>query len=215
LVLDINMLQCIDWPENDFASFGPGSKEGLKHIFCDPLGARIGDAIKYLHQTQYKVWKHLGITAIPSLDRRGHEQGLSLPDIEHSLCEFAKYMRLKELSGKATVRSGSQFKANSSPLSYCLPSKWRVPEVGGVKRGADIAAEEVSSEPGDSDDPNVYEVSHIVAQRYSRRSRKKRRKVVQYRVRWVGYESEDDTWLDEDQFENAKDVLANWKSQSS
>jgi hypothetical protein len=55
-----------------------------------------------------------------------------------------------------------------------------------------------------------YEVAFIVAERQLRG----RRKVMEYRVRWVGYREQDDTWLTEKALSNAMDALGEWKRRS-
>jgi hypothetical protein len=208
------MINGIDWPENEFAAFGPGSKQGLNHIFCDGVSSsQISGAMEYLYSTQLEHWNDIGITTLPSRGDGRTPPGVSLPDIEHSLCEFAKYLRLQ--ASPNASRSG-EYRSNDAPPTYILPSKWR-----GLSKTYDIpksttaapikSPSPVCPDTDSEDDSDTYEVSHIVSQRVARKGRKKKHSIMQYKVRWVGYSSEDDTWLDEDAFESAKDVLADWK----
>lgn len=215
LTLDICMLPGVNWPENEFTALGPGSIAGVKIIFKN-IQSDFEGAVRYLHETQNDHWSRLNISDIPSLDRKGYPSGVSLPDVEHSLCEFAKYSKLKNnKSAKQPVRSRTLHFLDANSMSYKLPIKWCHPSVGqNVEEPA--TPENPASDPpqSDSDDSDVYEISRIVAQRIIRRggNGKKRRKVTQYRVRWTGYQSEDDTWLEGRRLRNAQEVLSDWKA---
>ncbi len=210
LVLDITLMSCINWDENSFTAAGPGSREGLHLIFDTSMNSPtlFSLAIMYLYQEQGTHWRRLRIDDIPHVVRRGQISSPQVPDIEHALCEFAKYTRLslRRDGHQPPVRRGP-FSPSSSILTRELPSKWTAIEPPLVPA---ILEEETqdSIDSEDSDDSDMddteYEVSHIVAERRCRDGSK------EYRIRWVGYAPNDDTWLPEDSLGSCQDVLMEW-----
>lgn len=96
------------WTDNDFVNIGPGAKWGLEIIYDKKLSNKeLLEKIKQLHkkETQQKYldnirkeglfWKNICFKKAFS-----NKPYLSLRNIEHSLCEFRKYYRLKENKGK-------------------------------------------------------------------------------------------------------------------
>ncbi len=99
IVIDINYAKGEDgWGENSFVNPGPGAKRGLNHIFPDMQGKDYIRGIKWLRKQQ---------PCIP------HGGPLSLRNVEHSLCEYQKYVKRRD--GKKGGRA-RHFEASHKPL---------------------------------------------------------------------------------------------------
>jgi len=94
------------WTDNDFVNIGPGAKWGLELIYGKRLNKTTQlEKLNYLykHQKEYldKIRKNnLFWRDINYQDGFTNSPYLSLRNIEHSLCEFRKYLRLKKGKGK-------------------------------------------------------------------------------------------------------------------
>ncbi len=96
------------WKDNDFVNIGPGAKWGLEIIYNKKLNNKENlEKIKELHkkETQKKYLDNIKKEELVWLDiyykqAISNKPYLSLRNIEHSLCEFRKYTRLKENKGK-------------------------------------------------------------------------------------------------------------------
>lgn len=94
---DLILVKAIPFTENDWSNCGPGAKGGIKLIY--PLAAKRGEyleSMKKLANEQGKHFDRLGLD-FPYLYKG---VPLTLRSIEHSLCEFRKYMSVKAGVGK-------------------------------------------------------------------------------------------------------------------
>ena len=94
------------WTDDDFVNIGPGAKWGLELIYNKKLNnkeqiEKIYDLYNiqkfYLDEIQKEnyTWKNICYNKCFS-----NSPYLSIRNIEHSLCEFRKYLRLKMGLGK-------------------------------------------------------------------------------------------------------------------
>ncbi|KAF8512304.1 hypothetical protein BU17DRAFT_54107 [Hysterangium stoloniferum] len=196
LLLDLNMSPHVDFDENEWVACGPGSSKCLRMIFGCDVSRIKSQAIEYLYNTQNEHFARLGITDLPRVAE--DKPGVSFVDLEHALCECYKYSKLRNIKGKwanPTTRTRSE-------RSVLFTRDLSTPP---LKRS--------SSEPdqfGDSEDEPAYddidyEVSHITKQRFGQRG-------WEYRVRWIGYGPEDDTWLTTPELKDAPEVLREWRA---
>lgn len=202
----MTLVSHIDWDENSFTATGPGSREGLRLIFDQSVSSRdfAQHAIMYLFREQDIHWQRLGVQDIPQVRRKGQALQPQLADIEHALCEFAKYVKLaRSKGGQAPTRRG-QFIPGPHALTDDLPKKWQPPQpIVAMMIDDPGSVYEVSDSDLEEDE---YEVSHIVAERRCKDGSR------QYCVRWIGYAPKDDTWLNEDAFATAQMVMMEWKN---
>lgn len=87
----------VEWDMNSFVRAGPGSKAGLQKVFGPEVKGIECEAMEYLYRTQHEHFSRLGLDLngrVPRLSP-GHDPGVGLADIEHSLCELEKYSRVK------------------------------------------------------------------------------------------------------------------------
>jgi hypothetical protein len=92
------------WTDNDFVNVGPGAKWGLEIIYGKLSNREFLDKIYFLYEKQKKYLDNINTNLrwkdICYKDCFTNYPYLSLRNIEHSLCEFRKYIRLKEKKGK-------------------------------------------------------------------------------------------------------------------
>lgn len=200
LLLDLNMSPHFNYSEDEWVPLGPGSKECIKRIFGQEGMRHQQAAIKYLHSTQYSHYARLGLTnQIPWLCG-GASAGLTLVDLEHAMCECAKYARsaFPDAAVKRKEVANRQFAPSPIPLTADIPRnrkvKLRKPQL---------------TYPPPAVGKDYYEVSYIVTEKMHRGR-------CIYLVRWTGYGSADDTWEPlENLQEGAPLVLDKWRSRKA
>jgi len=126
MILDLSYIPAFHhWTRVPFTTIGPGSRRGLVRIFGSKVKAVETEAIQWLVETQFEHFKRLGIKEedIPRLSPT-HPLGLTLVDMEHSLCEVDKYCRVK-YSGSGGVKGSKVrvFKPTGRLTAAVFPSK--------------------------------------------------------------------------------------------
>lgn len=170
------MTNIVDFSEDEWAACGPGARDGLKKIFGSHVLPVDSDAIKFLYEHQHDYWTRLGIEPpVRHLTRKG----VSVVDLEHSLCEFDKYCRKKhpEISGRRTNMK-KRFTPSDLPYTGSLPEKWTQERAIESDEFRPAAIDEKDGVP-------LYEVSHIIAQSAGGK---------RFLVRWKNWPPEDDSW---------------------
>lgn len=104
------MTSQLDFSESEWVTCGPGSRNYLRQIFGNDVSGIENEAIAYLHITQNDHFERMGITDPPSLSP--DRPGVSYVDIEHSLCECHKYVRLRKQLGTGMRSKKEEFKPN-------------------------------------------------------------------------------------------------------
>ncbi|KIJ28888.1 hypothetical protein M422DRAFT_189161, partial [Sphaerobolus stellatus SS14] len=89
LILDLNNIPQLNFPENEWVSYGPGSLKCLQLIFVQSITGLEFEAMQYLYSSQDEHFARLGITDPPCVE--AGKPGVGLVDIEHALCEASKY----------------------------------------------------------------------------------------------------------------------------
>jgi hypothetical protein len=79
----------------DWANAGPGALRGLNRLLGRDLNAPVADRAVTLMRAIY---------AEQDTYRAAHVPRLEMRDIEHSLCELDKYLRVKQGQGKPRAR---------------------------------------------------------------------------------------------------------------
>jgi hypothetical protein len=185
------MLPFYNWSEDEWVELGPGSKACLEKMFGpearNPTNAHW--AMRYLRDQQFAWYTHVGAERhqVPRLSPH-KTAGLSMVDIEHSLCECEKYTRGLGLKGVRSQVGKRQFVPRGEPLTAALPPHWLMPGHG----------EPELPRPPPVDDDGRYEVSHIVGEKDDGKM---------YRIRWTGWGIEDDTWEPREEIESGSPML--------
>ncbi|KAH9935906.1 uncharacterized protein BXZ73DRAFT_45319 [Epithele typhae] len=205
VLLDLNMTTHFNFFEDEWVALGPGSSDCLKRMFGEGVRGHEVEAIRALHDMQADqfIRRHTAPENIPCLfdDRNDRKFKLTMVDIEHALCECGKYSRhaRPQPSDKNGGRRYSG-RYRQVALTATIPSHW-----------FDPAQVFDYNKPDPLDGRDVYEVSHIVAEKKGQKSRDRL-----YRIRWVGWGPEADTWERRSALvENAPDVLREWETLSS
>ena len=176
-VLDLNMIPKLALPE-DWALPGPGAEAGLRMLFGEQLESdHIGLALSWLHEHFNELALAAGYSMkdIPAL--KPSSPGLSIVDIEHVLCEFSKYARIK-----ADDYSFRPFdlEVAFSRVTRTLPRNWKPAHVAFLERNRKY------TNP-DADEDGEYEISAILDKGLVDRK-------LHYKVRWAGWGPDADTW---------------------
>lgn len=98
ILLDLSYFKIYSWTDNDIVVVGPGAVGGLEAIFKN---SRVKD-IYLLRDLQEKRFNSLGLPFKDIAYKKAFSNFpyLSLSNIEHSLCEFRKYINLKAGKGR-------------------------------------------------------------------------------------------------------------------
>jgi hypothetical protein len=108
IMCDLMYRKYLPFTENDWVNPGPGCKLGIRLMFPRTKGdKRFQDRIEYLKDTQRIHFQRLGLI-FPFLYPN---RPLTLRSIEHSLCEYSKYFRLKH----STAGKKRRFKPRDWP----------------------------------------------------------------------------------------------------
>lgn len=98
---DLILVKAVPFSEDDWANCGPGAKGGIKLIF--PLAGERGEYLEKMRQLaneQEKHFKRLGLD-FPYLYPG---KPLTLRSVEHSCCEFRKYVNVQNGVGKHRMK---------------------------------------------------------------------------------------------------------------
>ncbi|KZT65741.1 hypothetical protein DAEQUDRAFT_696672 [Daedalea quercina L-15889] len=204
LILDLNMLPHFNWSENEWVALGPGSKACVHKIFGPGVRSHELDAIQWLHATQDEHFSRLGIPVSrrPRLCQ-SRRPGVTMVDLEHSLCECEKYSRAKhpEIKGKRAMVAKHAFVPDPRRPTADLPLNW----LKGPPRAVKLTHPPPVYAAGGKVE---WEIFRIVAETTAPDAR-----TPHYVLRWTGYGPDDDTCQPEmDLVEQATDVLKSWRS---
>lgn len=122
-MIDFNYSHIFNFNENDFIIAGPGAKSGIKKIFKSFKDFNYEDII-----INFVLNQELRFNLLNLNFKKIGDRNLSAVDIEHALCEFDKYTRLKypknELTKKVSVRG--IYKPSLEKINYVFPKKWGI-----------------------------------------------------------------------------------------
>jgi hypothetical protein len=207
LLIALSYSSLITFSNNDFVKAGLGAESGLIKLFGksikhqasrDPSFA--SEVLRYLQENQAEYFEMYGLDP-PLLgpDRLP----MSIVDIEHAVCEVDKYARVSHpnirggsLTGAGGGRGASRTiikklfdHHRAEPLPpMVLPKAWtmesrKVPNVR----------------------PESYFINHIIDWKQDEDGQ------ILYRVSWEGYPDDEDSWEPEENLDNCKGLLKEFK----
>lgn len=107
VVCDLSYSRVVSWDEDHWVNCGPGCIRGLQAIYDVPkVGTEFRkviapDLVKRLRNTQLDHFKRLGLDFFSIAYKN---QYLTMRNVEHSLCEFYKYFKTRNGTGRCKVR---------------------------------------------------------------------------------------------------------------
>jgi len=139
LLLNLTYTGLANFPDTDpFVVVGPGARAGLKRCFGPNLSrSQELDIIRWMQSTQHEHFARLELSCTLGPPGSAYHK-MQLCDIEHTLCEVDKYVRLSQRTGHAK----RCFEPSDGPTpEFCLPSsfsgnneeRWVVTRIGGRK----------------------------------------------------------------------------------
>jgi hypothetical protein len=193
LLLNLSYSKVLNFSESDFVVAGPGARSGILKMFGASL-AQARSAVRgldaevmyWLQENQNEHFERLGL----QFSGLGPQKlPMQLCDIEHTLCEVDKYARIAHptiggLKGRTQIRTSANFRPSTSfEVRLCLPKAWGHPDRNKVR-----------IRPGSTKTVQKrYVVDSIVEHREDSQD------FVEYRVHWLGYSDDQDTWEPEDE----------------
>ncbi|KAL1410986.1 hypothetical protein Q8F55_001929 [Vanrija albida] len=192
------------WLYRDFATCGPGSRKFLQRMFGESTinnEAMEAAGLQWLYDHQWRYYARLGIDP-PHEWETGLRPGMRVLDIENALCWAHRYVAAYQKSGRKSIADEPNPKFDPIVDLETSAPAWCDPEAHVRSSSQPLWVDAELDARLKSLGDEVYEVERVVAQNGSR-----------YRVRWLGYPPEDDTWEPEASLrEDAHDALMEWKS---
>lgn len=126
-IIDLNYSNITQFSEMEFVMPGPGAKDGITKCFESLGDLTESEVIRFVTEKQNNEFSRLGLK-FQSLWGRP----LQLIDCQNLFCEVGKYSReahpeIQGISGRTRIKQ--KFTANSQPIHYWYPPKWRINEM--------------------------------------------------------------------------------------
>ncbi|MDP9174486.1 MAG: putative DNA base hypermodification protein [Planctomycetota bacterium] len=120
--IDLNYSELTNFSEFEFVVPGPGARDGLRKIFCDPGGYSEPDLIRWIAERQEKEFDRLRLPFRSLWGRR-----LQLIDCQNLLCEVDKYARVRHpdvvgVSGRTRIKQ--RYEPGEPSIPPWFPPKW-------------------------------------------------------------------------------------------
>lgn len=90
----------LPYSHNDWSSAGPGAKLGISILIKSQVKTNNLEIMRWLHQNQDKEFKRLNLEFEYLKDQKGNKIGLSLANMQNCLCEFHKYVKINNGTGR-------------------------------------------------------------------------------------------------------------------
>lgn len=97
----------LGFSQDEWAAAGPGAQRGLA-LLVEPDSATELDSMRWLRVNQRAEFLRLGIDFPFLTDEHGREVEISLANIQNCLCEFYKYIKIREGRGRGRRRFSPQ-----------------------------------------------------------------------------------------------------------
>ncbi|MBI2670642.1 hypothetical protein HYX18_01520 [Candidatus Woesearchaeota archaeon] len=98
----------LPYSHNDWAIAGPGARKGIKLIIDGAVKISDLDVMKWLRSNQKNEFKRLDLK-FPYLIKNKEKMEISLANIQNCLCEFYKYVKIKEGFGRGRRKFKTPF----------------------------------------------------------------------------------------------------------
>jgi hypothetical protein len=111
----------LPFSQDEWASAGPGAQRGIRRLLKSPNNTRqYLDVMRWLRDNQVNEFNRVGLNFPYLEDSSDNPILISLPNIQNCLCEFHKYVKIQEGTG----RGRRKFVANAAinaPIQMAIP----------------------------------------------------------------------------------------------
>lgn len=90
----------LPFSHDDWASAGPGAQRGIRMLLHEGVREVDLEVMRWLRREQRAEFARVGVQFPYLLDPDGSEVDLSLANIQNCLCEFHKYVKIREGTGR-------------------------------------------------------------------------------------------------------------------
>lgn len=113
-----NNTPLLPYSHDDWASAGPGAQRGISMLLKEETRAEHLDVMRWLRINQNVEFNRLGIKFPYLRDHEGKFIEISLANIQNCLCEFHKYIKIREGTGRGRRKFISLVSSDQTQLSY-------------------------------------------------------------------------------------------------
>jgi hypothetical protein len=96
----------LPFTHDDWASAGPGAQRGIKMLLAPEVAADTLAVMRWLRTNQQAEFARLGLDFPYRHDHDGNSVPISLANIQNCLCEFHKYVKISNGTGKGRRKFG-------------------------------------------------------------------------------------------------------------
>ncbi len=108
----------LPYTHDDWASAGPGAQRGITMLLCEGSRSTDLEVMRWLRVSQRAEFDRLGLPFQFLTDSNGHLIELSLANIQNCLCEFHKYVKIREGTGRGRRKFRLSVLAPAIQLSF-------------------------------------------------------------------------------------------------
>jgi hypothetical protein len=106
----------LPYSHDDWASPGPGAQRGINLILKSSLTTSFLDVMRWLRDHQQTEFERLGLKFPYLEDVTGQPHQISLANIQNCLCEFHKYIKIRDGTGRGRRKFSSEIEIWTNPL---------------------------------------------------------------------------------------------------
>ncbi len=113
-----NNTPLLPYSHDDWASAGPGAQRGISMLLKEEAEVENLDVMRWLRINQNVEFNRLGIQFSYLRDHEGNIIEISLANIQNCLCEFHKYIKITEGTGRGRRKFTPLVSTNQAQFAY-------------------------------------------------------------------------------------------------
>jgi hypothetical protein len=110
----------LPYSHDDWASAGPGARRGIEMLLQEDARVSHLDVMRWLRRHQLSEFGRLGLEFPYLVDGQGKQIEISLANIQNCLCEFHKYVKISEGTGRGRRKFTPSTSSAVMQLSFDL-----------------------------------------------------------------------------------------------